>query len=520
LERSRTPGVDLVATPHPETDKNDVRYLVPRVADALFCAIFIAAIMDGPRLLNGDGDIGRHLTVGAYILDAHRIPTRDLFSYSMADQPLTPHEWLADVGFAASYRLLGLSGVVWLSALLLAVTVALVCGQARRRSALVLVPALLAVWAATASHIHWLARPHLWTMLMVVLWSGHLERLRRGETKSWWLLPVLMVFWANLHGAFIAGFVIWLMYGVGSLLDKAPGSSPSEAAPTWWRYWALGGITAIATSLLNPSGWHLWTTSFGYLGNRYLVDHTVEYLSPDFHSNSTWPFLGLLISCFVIVGMGWARLTTRSTLIVGMWAAMSLYSARNIPLFVLMAAPILADGLARGTLWRRNWVPAWRRIEDSLAAVERSLCGHLWPALIVIGVGLTFGVGATLNAASNGSRFDSTVFPVQAVDWMEQHRISGNGFNYFPWGGYLLHRRWPEQRVFIDGQTDFYGEALTRQYETVITLDQGWRDVLSKYRVRWILMPRHSLLVRALSETNEWSTAYEDQTAVLVVRRP
>src|SRR4030095_9137213 len=106
----------------------------------------------------------------------------------------------------------------------------------------------------------------------------------------------------------------------------------------------------------------------------------------------------------VIVGMGWARLTTSSTLIVAIWAAMSLYRARNIPLFVFRAAPSLADGLARGTLWRRNWVPAWRRIEDSLAAVERSLRGHLWPALIVIGVGLTFGGGATLNVASQGKK--------------------------------------------------------------------------------------------------------------------
>src|SRR5262249_36465507 len=216
--------------------------------------------MDGPRLLNGDGDIGRHLTVGAYILDAHRIPTSDLFSFSMADQPLTPHEWLADVAFAASYRVLGLSGVVWLSALLLAATVTFVYGQARVRSGgIVLLPAILAVWAATASHVHWLARPHLWTMMFVVLWSGHLDRLRRGEARSWWWLPVLMVFWANLHGAFIVGFVIWLLYGMGLLLDNALGSRVSEDAPNWLRYWLLGGITAIAASLLNPSGWHLWT---------------------------------------------------------------------------------------------------------------------------------------------------------------------------------------------------------------------------------------------------------------------
>jgi hypothetical protein len=145
---------------------------------------------------------------------------------------------------------------------------------------------------------------------------------------------------------------------------------------------------------------------------------------------------------------------------------MSLYSARNIPLFALLAAPILAEGLSRGRLWRQDWIPRWRRIEDSVQDVERTLGGRVWPVLIAMATTLSFGLEAHQAPSSGRNTFDSTMFPVRAVDWMDQHRISGNGFNYFPWGGYLLYRRWPGAKVFIDGQTDFYGETLTRQYET------------------------------------------------------
>ena len=48
-------------------------------------------------------------------------------------------------------------------------------------------------------------------------------------------------------------------------------------------------------------------------------------------------------------------------------------------------------------------------------------------------------------------------------------------FNNFVWGGYLMHA-WPEQRVFIDGGTDHYGERLFNEYIQVWTLDPGWRD--------------------------------------------
>jgi hypothetical protein len=320
-----------------------------------------------------------------------------------------------------------------------------------------------------------------------------------------------MFVWTNLHGAFIAGFVIWLTYGVGMIWERALG---------WRRAWVLGGLTALAASLANPSGWQVWATSLEFLQNRYLVDHTAEYMSPNFHSTSAWPFLGLLVLCLFAMGMRWLRLNKTSTLILTSWAAMSLMSARNIPLFSLMAAPILAEGLSAGA-WRRHaFVKRWLQpIDDRFTAVERSLRGHAWPALVVSGAVLIVALGVPPDATARSNRFSPTVFPVQAVDWIEANGVQGNGFNYFPWGGYLLHRLWPRHTVFIDGQTDFYGESLTRQYETVLTVADSWQDVLRRYDVRWVLMPAHSELVHRLSETRGWSVVYTDPTAALLVRR-
>jgi hypothetical protein len=109
---------------------------------------------------------------------------------------------------------------------------------------------------------------------------------------------------------------------------------------------------------------------------------------------------------------------------------------------------------------------------------------------------------------------------VGAVDWLGANPPPGEVFNYFPWGGYLLYRLWPDQRVFIDGQTDFYGEHLTRQYEQVITLGDGWRQVLEQYQVRWVLMPPTSELVQNLSADPGWKLVYQDTTAAVLFHEP
>jgi len=497
-------------------------WLLPRVQDVLFITLFIAVVGLGPRLLNVDGDLGRHLAIGKYILTTRLIPTQDLFSHTMAGEALTPHEWLAQVAFAMAYRLGGLDGVVIFCALLIAATFSILFRQCYQRSGMLLAGLGFTILAAAAASLHWLPRPHLFTLLFLVLWVGELEGLRQGTHRRWWTLPILMLIWVNIHGAFIAGFVVWGIYLVGSLVEFWAGKS-SEGGGFGDNANLLpivyGGVLSLAVSLINPVGLRLWDTSLSFLHNRYLVGHTVEYLSPDFQQASSWPFLILIVLSIVLLGLSQTRRSLVSILMLAAWTAMGLISARNIPLYAVVTAPILAGAFA-------NWIRESRLshgvmpIDDRISAVEASFRGGLWPILIVGLFIIAYFGGLGLNSISSRNGFSPQVFPVQAIDWMKAEQISGPGFNYFPWGGYILYRAWPEQHVFIDGQTDFYGESLTRQYETVLTQSEGWRQVLAEYGVRWVLMPVNAGLARALESEEGWRIRYQDPTAVVLVYEP
>jgi hypothetical protein len=97
---------------------------------------------------------------------------------------------------------------------------------------------------------------------------------------------------------------------------------------------------------------------------------------------------------------------------------------------------------------------------------------------------------------------------------------NGNMFNEFNWGGYILYRLWPQELVFLDSQTDFYGETLVREYEQTILAKYGWEDILSRYNVTWAIIPPNSPLSQALQTDEHWQVLYHDNTAIILRQSP
>lgn len=498
--------------------------LIPRLEDILFLAIFLAVIGLGPRLLNMDGDLGRHLTIGNFILDSLTIPTRDIFSHSMIGESQTPHEWLAQVLFAFSYRIGGLDGVVIFCALLIASTFTFVFRQCLAKSNMILISLTLTILGAAAASLHWLARPHLFTILFTVLWIGELDRWKQNGRPRWWTFPILMILWVNFHGAFIVGLLIWGIYLIDSLLsnqrilnkqeNQISGIDVNDKNKIKNRMFLQIGTLVLLVTFLNPVGRRIYETTFGFLRSRYLVSHTVEYFPPDFQQINFWPFLAMIALSVFLLSLSRWRTSIASALLLTTWTVFSLISARNIAVYAVIAAPILA-GVGSSILIDNKKIPSFTKLDSRLSLVDSNLFGYFWPLLIIILIiGILLG-GANLDFKKTGNVFLDDTFPVEAADWVIEQPDMGPVFNYFPWGGYLLYRLWPGHQVFIDGQTDFYGESLTREYERVISLRKDWNEILDKYRIQWILIPSEAKLTKALEVHPEWTKKYQDDTAVI-----
>jgi hypothetical protein len=255
----------------------------------------------------------------------------------------------------------------------------------------------------------------------------------------------------------------------------------------------------------------------GYFGNRFLVDATIEYQSPDFHEFSAWPFLLMLVVALVAPMLG-RKIRVHEAFLLAGFAALGLYSKRNIPLFAIISAPYVAFMLQ--PLFEK--LPFSNRIETSIKNIEGQIPANsiLLPGLTALVMIAAFKGGVPLDAAGLGYQYDPQKFPVQAADWLEEHPQPGNMFNHFIWGGYLLYRTWPNYTVFIDGQTDFYGEALTIEYVQVETLHENWKNVLAKYDVSWAIIKADEVkLAEAMQNELGWKILYKDNTAI-ILREP
>lgn len=515
------------------------KLLLPRLRDIFFIAILLGALLMGARMLALDSDLGRHLTLGRFILESHSIPTSDLLSLTRAGESRPPYEWLTQILFALANRILGLDGVILLCAGIIAAGFAFVYVDSTRRSQMPVAALLISFVAVASSSLHWLPRPHVVTFLFLAIWIERLERVQRGEAVPLWHFPLLMLVWVNAHGGFVFGMLAWLAYFGGwvwgrfsqrdasrkspqHLQSRPPSASPRRCTsqmlarlesptPTSRGWLAIGGLSLFAT-LLTPSGWGNWQAVLSN-NSRFILSRTVETMPPDFAQAGTWPF-ALLLGMSVLVFLATRRTQSASHIILlGGFALLALLMARNIPLFAIAAAPILSEG----TREMAGHIGRWKTIEANIAALESPLRGAVWPITLGLGLALLIGVRTQVQKEA-AAHFDARLFPVAASDWLEANPQSGNMFNEINWGGYLLVRLWPAQKVFADSQTDFYGEELMREYEQAAAAREGWETVFEKYAVDWVILPEDSSLSLALQQA-DWQTLYRDSTTIIMRRK-
>jgi len=303
-----------------------IRFIIPRLEYILFTAIFWGIASTGPILLNSDGDLPRHILVGKLIRTTQHIDLTDIFSFRTTGYPSFPHEWLSQVILSGFYDLAGLGGVVIFTSILVTITWAIIYYDALRRSKSLISALLFTGLGIGASLIHILPRPHLFSYLFTTLWILVLEQIYKDRPQKWWLLPMLMLIWVNLHGMFVLGIAIWLIYLVGDLFEKL---SRAWFTSTKTRSMLSGGILAFFATFLSPSGYKIWGAIATLSGNAYIKSRIPEYQSANFQMPETWPFILLLLLIIVSFSRSASKTPWRYVFLITAFAGLAIYSSRT-----------------------------------------------------------------------------------------------------------------------------------------------------------------------------------------------
>ena len=217
-----------------------------------------------------DPDLWGHVLFGRDILADGRIPLTDTYSFT-SDRPWINHGWLADFVIGLVFTVGGGSGLVALKVSVVLATLGLIWHALRHQQADVAATDLLLVLAVVgtfpqANHV----RPQIFSLLAFALMVWMLVR-RDTSLRSLFLIPLIFVFWVNLHGGWMVGGGVLATWAVFTVPRVAPRSEKVGL-------FVIGGLALLAT-LVNPYGWGIWQflwTTVGF-GREEITDWQPVY---------------------------------------------------------------------------------------------------------------------------------------------------------------------------------------------------------------------------------------------------
>ena len=469
------------AVPTGVTARDRVSLLVPIIAGAAFGVASVAFPL-------GDNDVFWHLATARETL-AHGIVRTDLFSWTVAGQPVSTDQWLGQLLWYGAYLGAGWRGILGLRTLVVAVLVGVVVWSAlRERPRAPLVALVAALPAILLSRPISVERPELFGFLCFAALVPLLRSARAGTTRALVALPILIAVWADLHGSFALGVALVIAVAAEGALRDDPARRLG--------YLLAAGATVLAT-LLTPAGAGVWTAPGLHLLHppRFIQ----EWAVPDV---TTLP--GLVFAAAIGLTFATAALTPvrdrRAAIVLLPILFISLTSVRQTPFFAIAAAPFLArhgPGALAAVL--RSYTLA-----RAAAAAPPSRRADLIAA--AAGLALLGGAVALVPGVPDLARYPAAALPALTA---------GPGLlNDYDWGGYLIWSA-PRTPVFVDGRLTPYLPDVLADYTTIVAARAGWRDAIARRGVRELLVrPGAPVAVRA--RELGWPVRFLNDTTVLI----
>jgi hypothetical protein len=454
-------------------------------------AVYLLLMALAGRLLS-DPDTYWHIAIGRLILDQHTLPDADPFSATMRGTHWIADAWLADVAYAAAYRLGGWAAVAGLTAAAAAAAFGQLARYLLQRWQPL--PATIAVLIAlvlTSPHI--VARPHVLALPLIVTWTAALIRaVDTAQRPPWWLLP-LMTLWANLHGSFIFGLAM-----AGVIAAEAVWVAPRPLRLGTAKSWIAFGVLALAAACLNPYGPEMILATLRTLGLGQALSIINEWRAQDFSKLGAYEIIVLAVAGFALL-RGVRLPPFRILMLLGV-LHLSLAQSRHADLLGMLAPLFLARPLAeqfgalaasRSVTERKNW--RWLPVPASLL-----VCAAIG--------GVIAARGNVTPAAANT--------PANALAAVQNGPI----FNSYEFGGYL---DFVGRAPFLDGRTDLYGEAFMMRYIRAVSLEDlpDFLRLLHEYHIETTLLTPSAPANSLLDRLPEWRRVYADDVAVVHARR-
>lgn len=479
-------------------------------------SMFISLV---PTLPN---DFWWHLKAGELVA-TEGIPTTNRFAWTLpADHPYVYQSWLGEYLFYLIYQFGGFPLVVFTRNLLGTLAFTLVAVETQQRTGSWRWAAAAAFFAAAMTINNLTTRTQNWSWVPFIALFFLLSRYVEGKIGPRWLIvmPIVMIFWVNAHGAFVMGLLLAGAFAVGETLRRF---LRHPRALSWPRLRALylGCLALGAATLVNPLGINVYAYLSTMLGDTASQNLINEWQTPNPRTLAGSIFYLGVLALIAAFAFQRRRPTITDVLLVCGLAWQAFIGARYVVWFGMAAMPLIAQSLAAP---RPLFTPA-PAAPANLRPRERGAgsVGNLIAAGLILLMPLLMQpwtnhrlpwpaeVRAMYADLPGAPMLFAATTPVGAVEHLRSEPCTGPIFNELGYGSYMAWALYPAAQAFIDPRVELYPLALWDDY---LELNAGRNvpSLLDTYAIACVLLdaPLQPQLAAAMATLPGWEQSYAD----------
>jgi hypothetical protein len=498
-----------------ETSRFRNQFLSPAVwaLAALFIMTFIMGLV---KIYSPD--LGFHLKSAEWIVNHKQFIHTDSFSYGSQGNSYYDMQWLFQLVIYGVYNMGGDAALVVVNALLITMAMGLALLRFTRSSETGITNMSLALFAFMAilfvQPLTFEIRPHVFSWIYLHLLLLFLASYKKGNKKSLYTLPVIMLFWANTHSLSILGLVTIGIYNAGMYLEQ------KKWDKQLLLFSGIAGVAFLMTPYFFGGLWYAFS-QFGLVsgtGDNLLKDYIGELHSPFssaeierlgskyFTSPLMLMHLSAIVSIFCIC-RSFRKKQFTDTILLLAYLVILYMANKNYGYFIMASLPLFVKysldwietrkakkGKQKTVLpdKRKNKLKEEQKPVPVVAANSK-LYKRLTYTTIIIAViisitSITDGYAIFRHSPYRfGFTTDKDQLPVDAVAFLKKNQVKGKVLNHMDFGGYLMAHY--SEQVFIDGRMDVLPEGFFKKYYESLTVRNKLKKLLDEYNPDIMIFP-------------------------------
>jgi hypothetical protein len=450
----------------------------------LIAVLFLISVFLLNFLPVRDTDFGWHYRCGKEFLTSGSLCIKNNFSYFLPNYQAYYTGHLYDIIVAFIYDHWGFLGISFVGAVVFTLAALIfikLINNKKISSVLYFICFILSY-----SILDLGLRPQIITylFLLILLWLLELKNKR-----LFFLIPILFLFWVNLHIGFFVGLIVLVFF----VFRENEDTNLSKKI-------FIIFISFLAT-LINPFGLNVYREIFNHLTSP-LGQMIAEWVRPSF-------FHLFLIILFTITGLivliKQKSINFFYLLLLIFFSFLSLSASRNLPFFYPVFFYVIREQ------FKNLKILEWIHYE-----IFVPFLGSIIVFILILYVPKTIRFDTLWTEYCQKGQ---VAYPCQAIKKFT--RLTGNVYANYEWGGFLIWQK-PKTKVFVDGRMpawkDENGESPYKVFLDIIQTQPGWNEKLNKWRTDYILISNGTfldLLLEKEAGKYNWQEVYRDDTAVI-----